>query len=195
MRLSTRFALCVAGLVALLVLLAGLMVLKLASNDIRDERDRWLSSRLATLAPVASNYAQRPLLRPWTEERLTGAATGDDGSGGVYVQAVDGTHLAIGDVPKALPEPLEGPGTFVYDGARWRFITTELGARGQAGRLWVFEPEERLVARFVPLRRRVLLVTIIAAVVASAAGFWLGRWRCSGGRRARSTSRRRRAGG
>ncbi|WP_019630349.1 sensor histidine kinase [Actinomadura atramentaria] len=180
MKLTTRFAVCVAVLVPVLVLLAGLLVLRLAAHDLRAERDRQLTARLRGLTPTATTYVQRtrlpaPKQAERAQRRVTGAAV-DDGSGGVYVAPVAGEPLVIGGVPATLPanDPA-GPATFTAGGERWRFVSTALGARGAAGRLWVFEPERRVADRVALLRRRLLAVTLVAAAAGALAGFGLAR--------------------
>ncbi|RAY11509.1 sensor histidine kinase [Actinomadura craniellae] len=180
MRLSSRFALCVAVLVPLLVLLAGLLVLHLASHDLRAERDRQLTVRLRALTPLATQYAQRTRLRPaaptdQAEQRLAQAAF----DGGALLRPQRGEPVVIGLVPAALPATLPaggGPATFVHDGVAWRFAAADLGTRGRAGRIWVFEPEDRLAERIDLLRHRLALATLAAAVAGAAAGLALGRF-------------------
>jgi two-component system sensor histidine kinase PrrB len=180
MRLSTRFALAVAVLVPLLVLLAGLLVLRLASHDLRAERDRQLSGRLQALTPLATAYAQRTrsqrvLPAEATANQLAKAAVG---AGGLYLQVAGAEPLVIGTVPDpaALPFRATGPATFTTAGhQRWRFVAADLGKRRAAARVWVVEPESRLTARLNLLRRRLLLATLLAVGIGAAAGFALGR--------------------
>jgi two-component system sensor histidine kinase PrrB len=181
-RLSTRFAVCVAVLVPLLVSLAGLIVLSVASHDMRAERDRQLTVRLRALTTTAAVYARRarPLSRippDIAAQRLTGAALGADSPGGVYVEVPGAEPLIIGDVPAALPAAaMKGPATFVDGTRRWRYVMAGLGARNTPARLWVFEPEQRLAGQLALLRRRLLLVTLAAVGAGAAAGFGLGRF-------------------
>jgi two-component system sensor histidine kinase PrrB len=179
MRLTTRFAVITAVLVPVLVLLAGLLVLRLASHDLKAERDRQLTVRLQGLVPTATTYAQRSRRTPMSpperaQQRVSGAA-GDDGSGGVCLVPRLGEPLVVGSVPSVRPEG-SGPATIVSGGQRWRFVATGLGARGNVGRLWVFEPESRVSARIALLRRRLLLVTLAAAGAGALAGFGLARF-------------------
>lgn len=169
MKLSTRFALCLAALVALMVALAGLLVLALVSADLRAERDERLLARLRALRPAAASYAWRasvaPALPPeFLEQRLAAAA-----GPGVYVHVEGGEPLAIGDVP-ASPPAGDGPA----DHERWRYVAADLGVRGN--RLLLFEPQERLDDQLALLRRRVFTVTLIGAVAGAAAGPLLGRY-------------------
>jgi two-component system sensor histidine kinase PrrB len=182
MRLSTRFAVCVAVLVPLLVLLAGLVVLRLAAHDMRAERDRQLVLRSRALAPMATVYARRARPRSkvppdFAAQRLTAAAVGADGPGGVYLRVPGADPLVIGNMPDVVPETgAKGPATFSAGGARWRYVTTDLGSAARPARLWVLEPEQRLARRLADLRRRLALVTLAAVGVGAAAGFALGRF-------------------
>jgi signal transduction histidine kinase len=181
-RLSTRFAVCVAVLVPVLVALAGLIAASLAAHDMRAERDRQLTVRSRALTAAATLYAKRARPRSLippdaAAQRLTGVALGADSPGGVYVEVAGVEPLIAGDVPVALPTGgAHGPATFVQGERRWRYVMAELGARNGAARLWVFEPEERLTRQLALLRRRLVLVTLAAVGVGAAAGFGLGRF-------------------
>ncbi|HXA59062.1 MAG TPA: HAMP domain-containing sensor histidine kinase [Streptosporangiaceae bacterium] len=180
MKLSTRFALAVAVLVPLLVLLGGLVVVRLASQDLRAERDRQLVTKLHNLGPLANMYAQSTLREriqrtATTEAQLTRAAVG---TGGFYLQVPAGQPLKIGNVPDAgsLPALRNGPLTLMdSSGIRWRAVAAGLPPKSAPSRMWVVEPEARLTARLDLLRTRLLLATLIAVVVGAAAGFALGR--------------------
>ncbi|MFG1946140.1 sensor histidine kinase [Nonomuraea sp. NPDC048826] len=170
MKLSTRFAFCLAALVALMVAVAGLLVLALVSADLRAERDERLLARLRALRPIAASYAWRASVAPdvpadFMERQLAAAAAGP----GVYVHVEGGEPLAIGDVP-GRPPAGDGPA----DHGRWRYVATDLSRRGH--RLLLVEPQERLDEQLALLRRRVLMVTLIGAVAGAAAGPVLGRY-------------------
>jgi two-component system sensor histidine kinase PrrB len=177
-KLTTRFAVAVAVLVPVLVLLSGLLVLRLASADLRSERDHRLVSRLTALEPLAQTYAQQSRRGGLTQsaaERLgTGASAG---TGGLYERVTGGEPLVYGVVPAAadLPAGADGPATFVSGGHRWRYVAADLGRRGTIGRLWVLEPESRLAAQLALLRQRLLVATLVAVGLGAAAGFGLGR--------------------
>ncbi|NUW35518.1 HAMP domain-containing histidine kinase [Nonomuraea sp. SMC257] len=177
MRLSTRFAVCFAVLVPLLVLLSGLFVLRLMSEDLYAERDRQLTARLHALTPMASLYAARtdPGMTPGVfKQRLAAAATGG-GPGGVYLEVSGTEPLAAGDLPRGpYPAGADGPADLVRDGRRWRFVQADLGPGGRA-RLWLFEPAAHVNAQRRQLARRVVLSTLVAAGVGVAAGLALGR--------------------
>nr|WP_063792209.1 HAMP domain-containing sensor histidine kinase [Nonomuraea pusilla] len=179
MRLSIRFALCLAVALPLLVSLAGLAVLGLFSRDLRAERDAQLTARLHALTPAAASFAWRAAALPDVpadvlEQRVTAAAQGSGSPGGVYVEVPGGTPLAVGDVPRALPAPpAAGPAGFAEGGRRWRYVSAALGRDG-AARLWVFDPEDRLAAQVRLLGRRLVTVTLIAAAVGAVAGVALG---------------------
>ncbi|GAA2284637.1 hypothetical protein GCM10010149_32680 [Nonomuraea roseoviolacea subsp. roseoviolacea] len=188
MRLSTRFAVCFAVLVPLLVLLSGLAVLRLVSDDLYAERDRQLVARLHALTPVASLYASQAdlgmtpgALRQW----LAAAAPG-----GAYLEVPGAGPFAVGDLPRGpYPADVAGPADLVRDRRRWRFVQADLGQAGpgQAGpgqadlgrggraRLWLFEPAVHVNGQRWQLARRVLLSTLVACAVGVVAGLALGR--------------------
>ncbi|SDK85105.1 sensor histidine kinase [Nonomuraea jiangxiensis] len=173
MRLSTRFALCLAVALPLLVALAGLVVVGLVSHDLREERDDQLATRLRALAPMATSYAWRTRVLPavppdFLQQRLATAA----GSGGVCVAANGGRLLVVGEVPDTLPAG-DGPGDHAEGTRRWRFVAADLG-RQEGTRLILFEPEERLTEQIALLSERLVLVTLVAAAVGAVAGLALG---------------------
>ncbi|GAA2082668.1 sensor histidine kinase [Actinomadura alba] len=185
MRLSTRFAVCVALLVPLLVLLAGIAMLRLASHDLRAERDRHLTTRLRALVPMATVYARRA--RPVSKispdaaaQRLAGAALGAEAPGGVYLYVPGAEPFTIGTVPSVMPPAgTGGPATFTADGAAWRYVAADLALRrrnGDRARVWILEPEQRLAGQLDLLRRRLALVTLAAVGMGAAVGFALGRF-------------------
>ncbi|WP_061295090.1 sensor histidine kinase [Herbidospora cretacea] len=159
MRLSTRFALCVALLVPLLVGLSGLLVVHLSVDDLRAARDQRLVQRLQAMTPLAVNHVTRPVrVRPAEAESAEG----------VYVAPVRGQPLTIGSVPAELPPPSTTPAT----AGTWRYLSTDLGRRG---RLWVFEQQGPLEAQTSGLYDRLLIATLIALAVGALAGLALGR--------------------
>ncbi|MFB4284100.1 sensor histidine kinase [Nonomuraea sp. MTCD27] len=175
MKLSTRFALCLAVAIPLLVALAGLVVLGLVARDLRDQRDEQLTSQLKALSPMAGSFAWRARVLPavppdFLQQRLAAAA----GAGGVCI-AVDGEKLlVIGDVPDRLPSGA-GPGDHAEGARHWRFAAVGLGRQGDA-RLILFEPHERLSDQIALLAYRLVSVTLAAAVVGVVAGLVLGRF-------------------
>ncbi|WP_219468991.1 sensor histidine kinase [Nonomuraea rhizosphaerae] len=173
MKLSTRFALCLAVAVPLLVALAGLVVLALVSQDLRAERDDRLAARLRALTPVAASYTWRARVLPaippdFLQQRLVTAA----GSGGACVVLKGTKLLVIGDVP-GTPPAGDGPGDHVEGERRWRFVAGAVGWQGDA-RLILFEPEERLGDQIAALAQRLVPVTVAAAGVGVVAGLALG---------------------
>ncbi len=180
MKLTTRFALAVAVLVPVLVLLTGLLILRLASTDLRTARDHRLSSRLTALQPLALTYANQSRkggLGQSAAEKLATGTVGAGATGGVYEQVTGGSPLSIGTLPDSadLPTTPDGPDTFRSGTRRWRYVAVDLGRRGNLGRLWVVEPESVLTAQLALLRQRLLVATLIAIGVGAAAGFGLGR--------------------
>src|SRR5918997_1852686 len=85
MRLATRFALACAVTVTVLVLLAGLGLLRLARDDVVGELDATLRAQAARLRPVAVRVLDRPG-RPTAPPGLTApggvALYGNGGRGG-----------------------------------------------------------------------------------------------------------------
>ncbi|GIH95480.1 sensor histidine kinase [Planobispora siamensis] len=182
MRLSTRFAICLAALVTALMLPTGMIVLGVVSHDLRAERDRQLVLRSRALEPMAASYSFRVLLAPavppdFLEQRLTGAALESGGPGGVHLEVPGAAPLVVGDVPAVMPPAdQDGPATFTRDGRRWRFVAAALGRRGNLARLRVFESEERLDRQLDLLRERLVLITLAAAGTGAVAGLLLGRF-------------------
>ncbi|GAA0995540.1 hypothetical protein GCM10009555_089780 [Acrocarpospora macrocephala] len=172
MRLSTRFALCLAVMVPLLVGLSGLLIIRLSIDDLRAERDLRLAQRMQSLQPLALTYAQREAAPARAARiRVTPTAIGEEG---VYVAPARGTPLIMGTVPASLPTPVPGPVTSP-DGA-WRYVSTPLGVNGRRGRLWVFEQEAPLTGRISHMYRQHLIVTLIALAVGATTGLALGRF-------------------
>ncbi|MEU7861002.1 HAMP domain-containing sensor histidine kinase [Nonomuraea sp. NPDC049141] len=174
MKLSTRFALCLAVAVPLLVALAGLVLLGLVSQDLRAERDDQLTARLRALTPLAATFTVRTRILPaippdLLQQRLTAAAS----TGGVCVAEQEKKLLVIGDVPGTLPAGA-GPADHVEGERRWRFVAADV-RRGTA-RLILFDPEERLGDQIAVLRNRLISVTLVAAGVGAVAGLLLGRF-------------------
>ncbi|MEU8194801.1 HAMP domain-containing sensor histidine kinase [Microbispora amethystogenes] len=182
MRLSTRFAICVAVAVPLLVLAAGLLMLGLVSHDLRAERDAQLVSRLRALAPLASVYAWRERATPgippdFLQRRLSEATTGADGTGGVHLVVAGAEPLVIGDVPHAPPPAgTPGPADFAEGGRAWRYVAEDLGVRDGNARLYVFDSEAHLAAQLGLLRRRLVLTALVSVAGGALAGIALGRF-------------------
>ncbi|MEU4538221.1 HAMP domain-containing sensor histidine kinase [Streptosporangium sp. NPDC023825] len=183
MRLSTRFAACLAALVPLLVLLGGLLVLNLVSHDLRAERDERMATRAYALAPLATSYSWRVRMTPGsppdliTQRLAVAAAVGAGSPGGMRVEVPGSEPLDMGEVPATTPAVAgKGAATFVDSARRWRFVVSDLGPRGGAGRLWVFEAEEHLDRQLGVLRNRLALVTLVSAGVGVVAGLALGRF-------------------
>ncbi|MFD1544758.1 sensor histidine kinase [Nonomuraea guangzhouensis] len=175
MKLSTRFALCLAVAVPLLVALAGLVLLGLVSQDLRAERDDQLTARLRALTPMAATFAWRTRVLPaippdLLQQRLVTAAS----AGGVCVVEKGEKLLVIGKVPGTLPVGA-GPADHVEGERSWRFVAADVGRRGTA-RLILFEPAERLSDQIALLGKRLVSVTLVAAGVGAVAGLLLGRF-------------------
>jgi two-component system sensor histidine kinase PrrB len=181
MRLSTRFTVVVAVLVPVLVLLAGALVLKLATGDLRTERDHRLVAKAKALKPLAAGLVSlvernpgRTLRISNSVTRLITASTGG-GSDGLYISFPDGSAFTNPPLPDAasLPQTRTGLGTLTAsDGSQWRYVAVDLG---KSARFWVTERQSALSSPLSLLRQRVLLATLLALLLSVAAGSALAR--------------------
>lgn len=181
MRLSTRIALWAAVVVPLLVVLAGLLLLPLVGRDLRHQQDSRLNDRAAALLPsvralVAADSKGRPKAEQNQQRKVLDAAL----DAGVRVVGADGTVLlSVGPQPAdagALPAAPGGPVTVRDQGAAWRVLTVDVttgGASGGTGLLWVVTSTGQADRQTAVVRRRVLLVALVAAPVSALIGFAL----------------------
>ncbi|MFD0278981.1 sensor histidine kinase [Kitasatospora sp. NPDC127111] len=179
MRLSTRIALWAAAVVPLLVVLAGLLLLPLVGRDLRHQQDAGLNDRAAAVLPsvralVAADSKGRPKAEQNQQRKVLDAAL----DAGVRVAAEDGTVLlSVGPQPAdaaVLPAAPGGPATVREQGTAWRVLTVRVGATGTGaggGTLWVMAPAGQADRQTAAVRRRVLLVALIAAPVSALIGF------------------------
>lgn len=171
MRLATRFALACAATVAVLVLLAGLGLLRLVRVDVSNELDAKLRAQAVKVRPAAV----RLLAQPGPPAAATGLTPPTDG--GVALHG-NGAWTAAGTVPSLdrLPGTGTGARTVTVDGTRWRAVVMNVPASdGRRGRLWVFAPPGEPQQQLDRLRLRVVVATMLAVPVAGLIGWLVGR--------------------
>ncbi|MEU6173586.1 HAMP domain-containing sensor histidine kinase [Streptantibioticus parmotrematis] len=177
MKLSTRIAIAVGVTVPLMVLASGLLLTRLISRDIHAGQDARLRDRAAVVLPVARELlrvdrAGRPAQQQSRERKLFSAALD---VGVRVVSGTDGWVAAEGGPQPADSVPLpaaagRNPVTVSADGRSWRALSLPVTG-GQAGdTLWVFSPASQADAGVKAVRRRVLLVALIAAPVSALVG-------------------------
>jgi two-component system sensor histidine kinase PrrB len=170
--LSTRLAVVVATLVALAVVLAGTVLLRVAERDLLAAQDTQLRAAARIVAPFAERLRDgsvRPRIAVSVEQRAVRIG------GGLRIRWPNGDEFAVGDIPDANSLPAAtGRETVEYDGQRWRVLTTEMP--DGRGLLWAATPLDETDAQLALLRRRIALIGVLAAVTAGAAGLLVGRW-------------------
>jgi two-component system sensor histidine kinase PrrB len=169
--LATRFALACAVTVAVLVLLAGLGLLRLVRVDVRNDLDAGLRAQAVRMRPVAV----RLLAQPGPPAAPAGLTPPTDGGVALYG---NGGWAAVGAHPPvdALPATGTGPKTVIANGTVWRAVVLNVpAADGRRGRLWVFAAPGEPGRQLDRLRLRVGLVTLLAVPVAGLAGWLVGR--------------------
>ena len=132
MRLATRFALACAVTVAVLVLLAGLGLLRLVRVDVRDELDAALRAQAVKVRPVAV----RTLAQPGAPAAPAGLTPPADGGVALFG---NGGWAIVGEHPPVDRLPATGTGakTILSDGVSWRAVVVNVpAADGRRGRLW-----------------------------------------------------------
>ncbi|WP_282203280.1 sensor histidine kinase [Kitasatospora fiedleri] len=179
MRLSTRIALGAAVLVPLLVAAAGLLLLPLVGADLHRRQDDRLGARAAAVLPnvralLAADSRNRPKVEQNQQRKLLDAAL----DAGVRVVAADGTVLLSAgsqpDDPARLPAaPSGGAVTVRQGGSAWRVLAVQVGGGSTAGTLWVLAPAGEPADELRAVRRRVLLVALVAAPLSGLIGFGL----------------------
>ncbi|MEV7214584.1 HAMP domain-containing sensor histidine kinase [Kitasatospora cineracea] len=179
MKLSTRIALGAAVLVPLLVAAAGALLLPLVGTDLHRRQDDRLNARAAAVLPnakalLAADSRGRPKVEQNQQRKLMDAAL----DAGVRVVAADGTVLlAAGsqpDDPSRLPAtPGSGSVTVRQNDSSWRVLAVKLDSGGAAGTLWVLAPAGEPAAELRAVRRRVLLVALVAAPLSGLVAFGL----------------------
>ncbi|BFV60939.1 HAMP domain-containing sensor histidine kinase [Kitasatospora sp. CMC57] len=179
MKLSTRIALSVTVVVPLLVLGAGALLLGLVNRDLRGQQDARLHDRAAAVLPAA-----RALLtadrggRPKVEQNQSRRVLGDALDSGVRVAAADGVVVLSGGPaptdPARLPTVPGGPVTVREHGDVWRVLTVRVDGTA-SGTLWLIAPAAADGPQLAAVRRRVLLISLLAAPVSGLVAFGLAR--------------------
>jgi two-component system, OmpR family, sensor histidine kinase PrrB len=170
MRLATRFALACAVTVAVLVLLAGLALVRLVRVDVRNDLDAQLRTQATRMRPVAV----RLLAQPGPPAAPAGLTPPTDG--GIALHG-NGGWTVVGAHPPVdlLPATGTGAKTVLADGTLWRAVVINVPAAQGRGRLWVFAPPGEPGRQLDRLRLRVWLVTLLAVPIAGLAGWLVGR--------------------
>ncbi|MFF4578823.1 sensor histidine kinase [Streptomyces sp. NPDC001389] len=178
MKLATRIALSVTVVMPLLVLAAGLLVLGLVSRDLRQQQDARLRDRAEAVLPDA-----RALLaadrngRPKAEQNQHRKVLGDVLDAGIRVRGADGTTVLEGgpqpDAAVRLPDRTpDGPLTVRAKGHAWRVLSVPVTGTAP-GNLWIFTPASSTDPQVAAVRRRVLLVALLAAPVSGLLAYGL----------------------
>ncbi|QKW22649.1 HAMP domain-containing histidine kinase [Kitasatospora sp. NA04385] len=179
MKLSTRIAIGAAALVPLLVAAAGLLLLPLVGADLHRRQDAQLNTRAAAVLPnaralLAADSRGRSKVEQNQQRKLVNAAL----DAGVRLSAADGTVLlAAGpqpDDPLLFPgTPGDGAVTIRQNGASWRVLTVQVDGGSTSGTLWVLAPAGEPADELRAVRRRVLLVALVAAPLSGLVAFVL----------------------
>ncbi|WP_053693776.1 sensor histidine kinase [Streptomyces sp. WM6372] len=178
MKLATRIALSVTVVVPLLVLAAGLLVLGLVSRDLHQQQDTRLQDRASAVLPdVKTLLAADRNGKPKVEQNQHRKVLGDVLDAGLRVRTADGAVVLEGGPqpadPVRLPEQTpDGPVTVRAKGRAWRVLTVPV-AGPAPGTLWLFTPASAADPQVVAVRRRVLLVALLAAPVAGLLAYGL----------------------
>ncbi|MEV6206383.1 HAMP domain-containing sensor histidine kinase [Kitasatospora sp. NPDC051914] len=177
MKLSTRIALSVTVLVPLLVLAAGLLLLGLVHRDLLRQQDDLLRARAAAVLPsartlLAADARNRPKAEQNQQRKVLDGAL----DSGVRLTGADGAvRLAVGPQPaESVPLPAAGggPATVRDAGRAWRVLAVPVNGANR-GTLWLVEPSTAVDPQVKAVRRRVLLVALLAAPVAGLLAFGL----------------------
>ncbi|MEV4561691.1 HAMP domain-containing sensor histidine kinase [Kitasatospora sp. NPDC049285] len=178
MKLSTRIALWAAVLVPLLVVAAGLLLLPLVGSDLHRRQDAALNDRAAAVLPnvralLSADNRGRAKAEQNQQHKVVDSAL----DAGVRVAAADGTVLLeVGpqpDDPKLLPADPGKVVTVSQNGDSWRVLTVRAGSGTATGTLWVLSPAAQPADELQAVRRRVLLVALVAAPISGLIAFGL----------------------
>ncbi|MFI1153233.1 sensor histidine kinase [Streptomyces sp. NPDC020817] len=178
MKLATRIALSVTVVVPLLVLAAGLLVLGLVSRDLHQQQDTRLQDRASAVLPdVKTLLTADRNGKPKVEQNQHRKVLGDVLDAGIRVRTADGSVVLEGGPqpadPVRLPErTADGPVTVRAKGRAWRVLTVPV-AGPAPGTLWLFTPASAADPQVVAVRRRVLLVALLAAPVSGLLAYGL----------------------
>ncbi|GAA0690294.1 HAMP domain-containing sensor histidine kinase [Kitasatospora atroaurantiaca] len=178
MKLSTRIALSVTLLVPVLVLAAGLLVLGLVNRDLRHQQDTRLQDRASAVLPdVRTLLTADRKGRSRVEQTQQRKVLGDALDAGVRLEASDGALVLTGGPQPAdtvaLPEETPGgPVTVRAKGHAWRVLTVRVDGAAP-GTLWLFAPASATDPQLTAVRRRVVLVALLAAPVSGLLAYAL----------------------
>ncbi|MCX4546248.1 HAMP domain-containing sensor histidine kinase [Streptomyces sp. NBC_01565] len=178
MKLATRIALSVTVAMPLLVLAAGLLVLGLVSRDLRTQQDVRLQDRASAVLPdVRALLAADRNGRPKAEQNQQRKVLGDVLDAGVRVRSADGATVLEGGPQPAeavrLPDRTpDGPVTVHAKGHAWRVLSVAV-AGPAPGTLWIYTPASATDPQLAAVRRRVLLVALLAAPVSGLLAYGL----------------------
>ncbi|MFB6613670.1 ATP-binding protein [Streptomyces sp. NPDC056367] len=176
MRLSTRIALSVTVVVPLLVVAAGLLLLGLVNRDLRHQQDARLHERATAVLPdVRTLLNAERNGRPKVEQNQHRKVLGDALDAGVRVVAADGTLVLTGGPQPAEPPIATAPGgpvTVRAKGHTWRVLTVRVEG-ASPGTLWLFSPTSASDPQISAVRRRMLLVALLAAPVSGLLAYAL----------------------
>ncbi|WP_330297991.1 sensor histidine kinase [Streptomyces sp. NBC_00503] len=175
MKLSTRIALSVTVVVPLLVVTAGLLLLGLVNRDLRHQQDIRLQERAKAVTPdVRTLLNAERSGRPKVEQNQHRKVLGDALDVGVRVVAADGTLVLTGGPQPAEPPATApgGPVTVRAKGHTWRVLTVRVEG-ASPGTLWLSSPTSASDPQLSAVRRRMLLVALLAAPVSGLLAYAL----------------------
>lgn len=178
MKLATRMALSVTVVVPLLVLAAGLLVLGLVSRDLHQQQDARLQDRASAVLPdVRTLLSADRNGRPKVEQNQHRKVLGDALDAGIRVLSADGSVVLEGGPQPPdtvrLPQPTpDGPLTVRSKGRAWRVLTVPVTGP-VPGTLRLSAPASAADPQVVAVRRRVLLVALLAAPVSGLLAYGL----------------------
>ncbi|HEV7625999.1 MAG TPA: two-component sensor histidine kinase, partial [Streptomyces sp.] len=185
MKLSTRIALAVGVAVPLLVLASGWLLFKLVARDMHAEQDAHLRERAGVAKTDARRLlrvtaADRPAAEQARERQLYASAL----DVGIRVSGPYGTVSGGPQPDEATPLPDAAPkpvtvrerGTGKARGLpgkqrvkSWRVLSLHVEGKrpGAQGTLWLFSPDTTSQAQLAFVRRRVVVVALLAAPVSA----------------------------
>ncbi|MCX4745439.1 HAMP domain-containing histidine kinase [Kitasatospora sp. NBC_01287] len=181
MRLATRIAIWAAVLLPLLVLGTGALLLGLVTHDLRNEQDAKLADRAQAVLPDAralltADLRGRTQVAENQHRKVLDAAL----DVGIRLDDASGAEVTSGGpLPPAaaLPMPVgngSGPVTVRSGGHSWRVLARQVNGAGP-GTLWVAAPASAADPQVSAVRRRVILVALLAAPLSGLLAYGLAR--------------------
>lgn len=167
MRISTRTGLAAIGAAVVAVVLVTLVASVQFQQSLRETVDEQLVERAET-APILVAVGERVAI-----SELSGTVAG------ARVEQ-DGTTIELGQLPDDELPPIAEPGwrTVRADGEDWRLLAIEVNdvpREGDTALVELAAPLGDVEARAAALRRRTLLVGLVAAIGAGLIGLVFGR--------------------